>query len=501
MSLLRSDDSAELQIIERKNAVLSSNNSTVSENEKLIQGVVDVMLKKLAEFGQLSRKRLANLENDAQGLRSLETQTLTAHTELINQHFERVEELFQQIEETNGAENQSLKLVRQEIKNASTAFKSSVTSWSETLTSSTNEICSKSASETKEQLTVLDNAIGVLYKLSTSIAQEAKKYLVDEASELDEMFNSTRSFAEQEVARLTRQNEILAEMVVNERAKSEKAKDELILRISSMLGDFVQKRDQELKESIGHLQRSNQEVEDLLASTYNQQSALRESISTRSGKLSEDIKTYEDEAARAKADAIQVMAVFSIKILLFLTPPFVRLHAQPVNRSKDRSNACKASSSNRLHLTQIRSNNDHNHWRSQWVMVRFVPRIYHCVLRLTFATAFDEHSRAKRARLEATNHIRTAAKAHQNTQQNMLASTSQKSKKFTSQVMSSVGLLYIIVNVFRILTAINSLDFRARAALNSIRKLYRIATQRDRISHTDHQENGHQRRYFDWVDT
>lgn len=283
----------------------------MSENERLIQGVVNVMLEKLAEFGQLSRKRLANLDNDTQGLRSLEARAFATNTELIGQHFQHAEELFRQIEEMNGVEDQSLKLVKQEIKNASAAFRSSITSWAETLTSSTNDMCLKSASDTKEQLTILDNTIGLLYRLATSIAQEARHYLVNETSELDEMFNSTRTFAEQEVARLTRQNETLAEMVVNERAKSENAKDELILRISSMLGDFVQKRDQELRQSIGHLQKSNQEVENLLASTYNHQSALRESLSTRSGKLSTSITTYEDEAARAEANAIQVVQLLS----------------------------------------------------------------------------------------------------------------------------------------------------------------------------------------------
>lgn len=59
---------------------------------------------------------------------------------------------------------------------------------------------------------------------------------------------------------------------------------------------------------------------------------------------------------------------------------------------------------------------------------------------LIFTTAFDEHSRAKRARLDATNSIRSAAKAHHGIHKDMLASTSKKSEKYISQVISSVSL-------------------------------------------------------------
>ncbi|KAF8958085.1 SNF2 family N-terminal domain-containing protein [Flammula alnicola] len=65
--------------------------------------------------------------------------------------------------------------------------------------------------------------------------------------------------------------QLLAHMLVSERENAEKAKGELLQRVSAILGEFMQQRDNHLKESIGNLQGSNKEVEDLLASMYQQQ--------------------------------------------------------------------------------------------------------------------------------------------------------------------------------------------------------------------------------------
>jgi kinesin family protein 11 len=102
------------------------------------------------------------------------------------------------------------------------------------------------------------------------------------------MKDLTETSAHDKASHLKEQNKILAQMLVNERKDAEKAKSDLIQRISGLLGEFMQKRDESLRESVESLQKSNAEAEALLASTFgrqadNHQDAIRRNTNLDSG--------------------------------------------------------------------------------------------------------------------------------------------------------------------------------------------------------------------------
>jgi kinesin family protein 11 len=60
-----------------------------------------------------------------------------------------------------------------------------------------------------------------------------------------------------EIGRLQEQNALLARLLESERMKSQKAKDQLISRISGLLGDFAAERDQSLREAFEEMHNKN----------------------------------------------------------------------------------------------------------------------------------------------------------------------------------------------------------------------------------------------------
>jgi kinesin family protein 11 len=60
-----------------------------------------------------------------------------------------------------------------------------------------------------------------------------------------------------EIGRLQEQNALLVRLLESERMKSEKAKDQLISRISGLLGDFTAERDQSLREAFEEMHNKN----------------------------------------------------------------------------------------------------------------------------------------------------------------------------------------------------------------------------------------------------
>lgn len=60
-----------------------------------------------------------------------------------------------------------------------------------------------------------------------------------------------------EITRLQEQNVLLARLLESERTKSEKAKDQLISRISGLLGDFTAERDRSLRDAFEEMRNRN----------------------------------------------------------------------------------------------------------------------------------------------------------------------------------------------------------------------------------------------------
>jgi kinesin family protein 11 len=80
----------------------------------------------------------------------------------------------------------------------------------------------------------------------------------------------------------------------------------------------MQKRDDSLKESIGNLQRSNKEVEDLLNSTYVQQVSAHEDMVTRTRKSRLYLDEVNGQGLDAKKLAEEVGVIHSSRYRIIL---------------------------------------------------------------------------------------------------------------------------------------------------------------------------------------
>jgi kinesin family protein 11 len=74
-------------------------------------------------------------------------------------------------------------------------------------------------------------------------------------------------------------------MLVKERKDAETAKSVLIQRVSGLLGEFIQKRDESLRESVESLQNSNVEPKALLISTLGRQVDIHQDAMQRNTNL------------------------------------------------------------------------------------------------------------------------------------------------------------------------------------------------------------------------
>lgn len=295
-----------LILVDRKQKVLSSNNDVASETEKLIRTFSQSFATKLAELSQLSSKNFSNLQSQTRIFQSTERQSLSKHIEMIDNQFNKARALFQHMADSGATEDNILCGLEREIETTAASFKSEVLTWGKTLQTSSDRLCNQHTASSTTQINILEESASLLHSLVEAISQHVCTYLNDQQRSVSETQSLSEAAFAQEMLHLKRQNEIMAQMLANERKQAEKAKADLLQRVSGMLGEFMQKRDDYLKETIGNLQQSNQEVEQILTSTYQRQATIFDDIATDNAQLKNQVIEIGEEGQQAQAATTDV---------------------------------------------------------------------------------------------------------------------------------------------------------------------------------------------------
>ncbi|KAF4615319.1 hypothetical protein D9613_003074 [Agrocybe pediades] len=418
--------------LERKNAVLTTNKRIVSENERLIRAVADSLTKRLAELSQILHATRNRLQDEAAQFDSSQREAIIDQVQKIDSHFGRAQELFEHIENQEEIEDKALANLRQETEKARHLFNTEVASWSNDFNNSSKQLCDSSTKTIKGHVGALEHSNSVLHSLIETISRETYTYINDQQNTLDELQLLAKTAADKEIAHLRRQNEVLAEMLVEQRKDAERSRADLLQSISSLLGEFMQKRDDTLRRSVDNLQSSNKEVEDLLASTYERQSSLHANVLENSGKLTRQVEGVYEQSNGEQARATQ--------------------SAKLAHKAVDGGMEA-------IQSTVVKSLTTHSVWVNGQTKT----------LGEATNAALEEHQRAKRARIEASDTIHANLEGHHAAQQAFFTSSLEKIEKHTSTSISWIKEQAKKTDVYED-EAVNDLDSIAQASSNILNK-------------------------------
>lgn len=97
--------------------------------------------------------------------------------------------------------------------------------------------------------------------LVDTIVHDAREYVTSERESVLQAKALASTAANTEIARLREQNTLLTKLLESEKVKAERAKDELIQRVSGLLGEFTSARDRSLREVVSSVQADNTKAE------------------------------------------------------------------------------------------------------------------------------------------------------------------------------------------------------------------------------------------------
>ena len=298
-------------LIERKTSVFSSNSQAVITHSKSIISETNILSAKLNEFVKSVTQTALKLQAEATQYQTKELQTLITQSDRIEEQLKRFHEATQVMQEKDGVSDEVLGVIQSTLKDTCVRLKASSDAWGESLQKSCAAICKDVESSSVSGFVAVEKALKAMGSLVETIEREAQEYVHSEHKSILQANNLADDTVNTEITRLRQQNEMLTRLLENERTQSERAKDELIQRVSGLLGEFTKERDRKLTEVVSALQRSNAGAEEGMQAFGNKHADLLVAMGKRGEKVGAILDKRSGEGKRTRDGALKVVTVSS----------------------------------------------------------------------------------------------------------------------------------------------------------------------------------------------
>ena len=188
----------------------------------------------------------------------------------------------------------------------------------------------------------VEKAFKSLGAITETVLQEAQEYISSEQKSLQEAKALAENTSKAEIARLQQQNALLSRLLESEKTKAERAKDELLSRISGLLGNFTLERDRSLREAFAEMSESNSAAEAGMTKLGKEQTQKLDAVIGKGNEWSSTLERRAGENKRTRDGGFKASAYLSKSygvsdVLCRLSRPRVPLCARVLRTCETRS--------------------------------------------------------------------------------------------------------------------------------------------------------------------
>jgi kinesin family protein 11 len=142
--------------------------------------------------------------------------------------------------------------------------------------------------------------------LVENVVREARSFVEAERDSVVEAKMLASNAAAAEMSRLRNQNELLTRMLEDEKLRGEKAKDELLQRVSGLLGEFTKERDRGLWDAAGILQDRNVKAEEGMKLFERKHGEIVEAMAAKGKEVARGVEEQGGFAKRTRDGGLKV---------------------------------------------------------------------------------------------------------------------------------------------------------------------------------------------------
>ncbi|KAJ7172431.1 P-loop containing nucleoside triphosphate hydrolase protein [Mycena filopes] len=333
--------------LERKSSILNTNSQVVLTQGKVMSSATIALSRKLEEFFKTSSQSTTKLRTEAKQFEAKELEALAGYSERIDQQLKAA------------------------------------------LKKSCELTCVETGNAGLEAFTTVEKALKAMNALVENVVREARSFVEAERDAVVE--------AKPEMSRLRGQNELLARMLEEEKLRGEKSKDELLQRVSGLLGEFTRERDRGLREAVGIVQAGNVKAEEGMKVFERKHGELAETMEAKGKEVAKGVEKWGGDAKRTRDGALKA-CFFELTALQNTISGSIDSYSAEVQTQMQKLNA-------------------------------------------TSSAAFDRETHTKRARIETTSSLGVEVQSEFKSLQRGFASTSRNIEGAVARVVSeSTGL-------------------------------------------------------------
>jgi kinesin family member 11 len=265
-----------------------------------------------------------NLVNEAQQLASSTKEALESGIHTLQERGESSRSLFDKIQADDESESKLFKGLEQELQTAHSAFENQMTSWRSTVQVALTQSCTQTGTTIKAHNATVEQSVDGLHSALEEVVRKARQFLTEQRNIVAEMKQSADQQSSSEVARLKEENAWLSSIVDEERKKAEASKDQLIHRISGLLGSFLQERDASLRAAVEDVKESHNGEAEASQAYYSQQDKRMLGLGEKSKMFESTVQMGSREGKRKReiVDEVCFPSVFALFGPDVLTRPF-----------------------------------------------------------------------------------------------------------------------------------------------------------------------------------
>ncbi|TFK29957.1 kinesin [Coprinopsis marcescibilis] len=387
--------------LERKSAVFATNKRIVAKHGKEIVTSSKDLASSIDEYVTATSSIHQEIEMRAEELRGSEGDQLQTNTQALEQRTETNRQLFAGIRKDDETDTRLFSALEADLKKAHSMFETQLTTWKTTVQSTLKISRAQIDTDVKSHNTAVERSVDALQAALDGIVHQAKSYLAEQRQILAKMKENSNVQAASELARLKQENEWLTKMVDDERRKANASKDDLIHRVSGLLGTFLQERDTSLRNAVQDIQQKH----DVQAESTKTHFTQREEQLTNAG---EKMKLFETSLQQGSREGKRKRETVG----------------EALKSAKDmidtRIGEFEASTSKGI------EDYSGNAYKLQQGYVTSV------------SSSLEEHTRIKRARIEKTDALQSGLESDHELVEATLSTTYQNVDEFTSFVIADV---------------------------------------------------------------
>lgn len=172
----------------------------------------------------------------------------------------------------------------------------------------------------------MEDALKTLGSLIDAIVRDARGYIDSERESVLSAKILTNTAAAAEITHLREQNALLTRLLQSENLRADKAKDELIQRVSGLLGEFTSARDQSLRAAVAQVRDQNLKAEEDMAKFGIAHGEIMDSIITMGAESEVAFDRRGKEGKRTRDGSLKVGGSFLSRGSLLIVKVAFNLH-------------------------------------------------------------------------------------------------------------------------------------------------------------------------------